>query len=142
MLDSERTFKIKVRLSQTLFLFVFKEFYMATSLSDIFKTTRVTDLTKIILESSYRVLQVTFKQKTLKQPIYLLKAVEFCSTFDIQIEIALAIFWEKLQNHAFQKTQRNLSKHASIHINRATYYEKQLFRNMKNLSFFWRLLFF
>ena len=28
-----------------------------------------------------------------------LKAVEFCPTFDIQIDINLAIFWERLQNH-------------------------------------------
>ena len=31
----------------------------------------------------------------------LFKAVEFCSTFDIQIDITLAIFWEKLQYHPF-----------------------------------------
>ena len=33
----------------------------------------------------YRVLQVTSKWKTLKQPIYFLKVVEFWPTFDIQI---------------------------------------------------------
>ena len=37
----------------------------------------------------------------LKQLVHLLKAVEFCPTFDIQIEITLAIFQEKLQNHTF-----------------------------------------
>ena len=45
--------------------------------------------------------QVTSKWKTLKQPVYLLKAVEFCSTCDIQIDITLAIFWENLRNHTF-----------------------------------------
>ena len=70
---------------------------METRLFNIFKTTNVTNSTKVIQESSYRVLQVTSKQKTLKH--YFLKAVEFYSTFDIQIAIALAIFWEKLQNY-------------------------------------------
>ena len=45
-----------------------------------------------ILESSYIVLQITFKWKTLKQPIYFLGAVEFWLTFDIQVDISLAIF--------------------------------------------------
>ena len=74
---------------------------METRLSNIFKTKNATNLTKVILESSYRVIQLTFKWKTLKQPVYFLKAVEFCPTFDIQIDITLAIFWEMLQNHTF-----------------------------------------
>ena len=37
---------------------------------DIFKTTNVTKLTKPILESCYRVLQVTSKVTTLKQTVY------------------------------------------------------------------------
>ena len=65
----------------------------------MFYTANVTKLTKVILESTYRVLQV--KSKTLKQPVYFLRAVEFWPTFDIQIDITLVIFWEKLQNHAF-----------------------------------------
>ena len=54
-------------------------FCMETRLSNIFETKNVTNLTKVILESSYRVLKVTFKWKTLKQPVYFLKAVEFQS---------------------------------------------------------------
>ena len=69
--------------------------------SNIFKTTNVTNLNKVILESSYRVLQVTCKLKALKQPVCFLKAFEFCPIFDIQIDITVAIFWEKLQNHTF-----------------------------------------
>ena len=65
----------------------------------MFYTANVTKLTKVILESTYRVLQV--KSKTLKQPVYFLRAVEFWPTFDIQIDITLAIFWEKLQNYTF-----------------------------------------
>ena len=76
MLDTERAFKIKVRLRETvsaiLFtsaIMLFKELCMETRLPIIFKTTNITNLTKIIQESSYRVLQVTSKQKTLKQPV-------------------------------------------------------------------------
>ena len=76
--------------------------------------------TKVIQGSSYSLLKVTSKQKTLKQPVYFLKAVEFCTTFDIQSGITLARFGETLQNHTFQKTHGSLSKHAKIHINRAT----------------------
>ena len=42
-------------------LCAFKEFCTETRLSNIFKTTIDTNLTKVIQESSYRVLQVTFK---------------------------------------------------------------------------------
>ena len=55
-------------------LFAFNEFYMETRLSNIFKTTNVTNFTKAILKSSYRVLEVTFKWKTLKQPVYFFKS--------------------------------------------------------------------
>ena len=80
-------------------------------MSSIFKTTNVTNLTKL------------HQIENTKQPVYFLKTVEFCSTFDIQIDITLAIFQEKLQDQTFQKTRRSLSKHANIHINRATHYE-------------------
>ena len=43
----------------------------------------------------YRVLQVISKWKTLKQHVYILKVVEVWPTFDIQINIALVIFWKK-----------------------------------------------
>ena len=82
-------------------LFAFKEFCIETRLSNIFKTTNVTNLAKVTQESPYRVLQVTSEFKKLKQSAYFFKAVEFCPTFDIQIDITLAIFREKLQNHTF-----------------------------------------
>ena len=72
---------------------------METRLSNIFKTANVTNLTKVIQQSSYRVLQILSKWKTLKQPVYYLKAVEFWPTFDIQFDVTFAVFWEKLQNH-------------------------------------------
>ena len=110
---------------------------METRLSNIFKTTNVTNLNKVIQESSYRVLKVTSKQKTLKQPVYFLKTVEFFSTFNIQIAITLAIFWEKLQNYTFQKTHRSLSKHANIHIliNRASHYEITALQKYEKFEF-------
>ena len=83
-------------------LYAFKEFCMEMRLSNI-----LSNFTKAILKSSYRVLQVTFKQKTLKQPVYHLKAVEFCAFFDIQIDITLAIYRRKLQNRTFQKARRS-----------------------------------
>ena len=79
MLNSEGIFKIKVRFSKFSLrqqLFAFKEFCMETRLSNVFKTTNVTNITKVILESSYRVLQVTSNRE--KQHVYILKAVEFC----------------------------------------------------------------
>ena len=59
---------LKFRLRQQ--LFALKEFCMENRFSDIFKTTNVTKLIKGILKSSYRILQVTSKCKTLKQPAY------------------------------------------------------------------------
>ena len=65
MLHSERTFKINVRqcskfcLRQQLFAFI--EFCMEKRLSNIFKTTNATKLTKIIRKSFYRALQVPSK---------------------------------------------------------------------------------
>ena len=96
---------------------------METRLSNIFKTTNVTNLTKVIQQNSYRLLQVASKWKTLKQPVYFLKAVEFWPTYDIHFDITLAIFREKLQNHTFYKAHRSLSKHVNIPINRAAHYE-------------------
>ena len=67
---------------------------METRLPNIFKTKNVTNLTMVIQQNSYRVLEVTSKWKTLKQPAYVLKEVEFWPTFDIQVDINLAIFRE------------------------------------------------
>ena len=112
---------------------------MKTRLSTIFKTTNVTNFVKAILKSSYRVPKVTLKYKTLKQPVYFLNAVEFCPTFDIQIDITLAIFREKLQNHRLQKAYRGLSKH-NISIG-PPITKQQPFRNMENLCFLTVLFF-
>ena len=63
---------------------------METRLSNTFKTTNFTKLTKAILESSYRVLQVMPKWKTLNWLVYFSRAVE-----NIQIDITLAMFGKK-----------------------------------------------
>ena len=77
---------------------------METRLYNIFKTINVTNLTKVIQQNSYRVLQVTSKWKTLKQLVYFLKAVEFWPIFDIHIDITLAIFPE----NTFSKAHKSL----------------------------------
>ena len=56
-------------------------------------------LTKTIQESSYRVLQVTSKWKTLKQPVYFFKAFEFWPTFDIQFDIQIQILGNVPKQH-------------------------------------------
>ena len=114
---------------------------METRLSNIFKTTNVTTLTKVIQQNSYRDLQVTSKWKTLKQPVYFLKAVEFWPTFDIHVDITFTIFREKLQNHTFWKPHRSLSKHVNIYLNRAAHYRITVFQKHEKFVFFWRLLF-
>ena len=65
----------KFRLRQQ--LFSFKEFCIEKRLSNIVKTTNVVKLTKAILKSSYRVLQVISKWKTLKKPVYSLGILNF-----------------------------------------------------------------
>ena len=74
---------------------------MEKRLRNIFRTTNAKTLTMAILESIYRVLQFRSNQKTPKQHFCFLRAVELWPTFDIQINITLAIFWEKLQNYTF-----------------------------------------
>ena len=102
---------------------------METRLSNIFKTTNVTNFTKAILKSSYRVLQVTSKWKTLKQPVYVLKTVEFCSTFDIQIDIPC-------KSTLFRK-RRELSQNTSTFIPIGPPITKQRpFKKIKELCFF------
>ena len=79
--------------------------------------------TKVIQQSSYRVLQVTSKWKALKQFVYVLTTVEFWPIFGIQVDTTLTIFREKLQNHSFKKAHRSFSKYVNIYINRAAHYE-------------------
>ena len=103
MPDSERTFKIKGRPRWTVvkILLMPAVICMETRLSNFLKTTTVTKLTKAILESSYRARQVKSKWKLLMQTGYFLRVVEFWPTFDMEIDISLAILWEKLQNYTF-----------------------------------------
>ena len=77
---------------------------METRLSNTFKTTNATNLTKVIQQNSYRVLQVTSKWKTLKQPVYFLKAVEFWHTFDIHVDITLTMFREVAKPHFLESS--------------------------------------
>ena len=55
---------------------------MEKRLSNIFKNYKRHEVDKGHSKISYRVLQVTPKWKTLEQPVYFLRAVDFWSTFD------------------------------------------------------------
>ena len=74
---------------------------MEKRLLNIFKITNVSKLIKAVLKISYTVLEINSKWKTLKEPAYFLRAVEFWLIFDIKISIALDIFWQKLQIYTF-----------------------------------------
>ena len=110
MLDSERTFKITITFALDSFQsFVYVSNYLHLKSftwkrdCPISLTTNITTLAKVIQESPYTVLQVTSKQKTLKQSVYFLKAVEFCPTFDTQIDITLANFGRGCKTTLFRK---------------------------------------
>ena len=108
-------------------VFVFKNFCMETRFSNIFKTTNVANFTKVILKSSYRLLQVTPKWKTPKQFTYFLQVVEFRSTFDIRHvpgKVAKPYFC------------RSLSKYTNIHTNRATHYKIKILWKYEKPVFF------
>ena len=68
-------------------------------------------LAKVILESSYRVLQVTPKWKKLKPPV---QAVKFWAIFDILIEIALATLGISCETTLFRKPTNILIKRSPI----------------------------
>ena len=50
-----------------------------------------------------KVLQGTNKLMSLKRPIYFVKSIDFWATFDIQIDITLAVFRNAFQNYTFSK---------------------------------------
>ena len=104
MLDFGRTFKVTlVSLQNFAYVSRYLDLKSFAWIQDCPISSKVPlqKLINIILESSYRVLQVISKWKALKQPIYFLKIVELWPTFDIRIDIVLAIFWKKLQNYTF-----------------------------------------
>ena len=79
------------------------------NMSNTFKITNITNLTNVIQQYSCRVLQVTSKWKTPKQPVYFLKAIEFWPSFDIQVDITLVIFWLKVAKpHLLESPQKSL----------------------------------
>ena len=79
-------------------------------------------MTKAILKCSYSSTSYMQMKDTKKASLSLM-AVKFWPTFNIQISITLARFWEKFQNDTFQEAHRSLSKHAITHINRGSHYE-------------------
>ena len=65
---------------------------MEARLRNILKSTNATKLIKTILKRSHKVLLDTCNLAALTWPVFLLRAVEFKSTFDIYIIITFAIF--------------------------------------------------
>ena len=76
---------------------------MEIRLTNILNTRKVTKLAKTILETSYTVLQVTSKWKTLNQSIDLLRAFKFWARFDIQINITWLHYGKSRQTTTFRK---------------------------------------
>ena len=68
-----------------------------------FKTTNVSNLAKVIQESPYRVLQVTFKSKTLKQSVSFLKTVEFCPLLTFKLTLLWLYFGKICKTALFRK---------------------------------------
>ena len=65
-----------------------------------------------------------------------LRAVEVWPTFDIQINITLAVFWEKLQNYTFRKPTE-VSQNTPTFIPMGdSHYEVTALKKMKNLCCF------
>ena len=64
---------------------------MKTRLCNIFKSENAAKLTKPNIESSHRVLLDKILFVTIKRPVHFLWAVEFLTTFNLQIDINLAI---------------------------------------------------
>ena len=60
-------------------------------LFNIFKTTNIKKLAKVIRERYYGFLHATSKWKTLKELACLLRVVTFWPTFDIQIDMTLTV---------------------------------------------------
>ena len=104
-------------------------------MSNILKTTNVTNLTKFIQESSYRVLQVTSKQKTLKQPVYFLKQLNFALLLTFKLTLFWLYFGKSFKTTRLRKStgvSQNTPKFISI---RPSIMKYRSFKNMKNLCF-------
>ena len=88
-------------------LFTYKVFCMEKRLPNIFKTTNVTKLTKAILKRTCRVLQVTCKWKTRKQPVCFFKGC--WPTFDIKLAYTFGYILGKVSKlHFLENQQKSL----------------------------------
>ena len=88
--DPKSTSKINMRSFWTVFqillmsaVFAFKRFCMETRLSNILKTANATKCRKTILESTYQVVLGAYNLAAPARPIFLLRTVEYWTTFDI-----------------------------------------------------------
>ena len=90
---------------------------------------------KVILENSFRVLKVTSKWKTLKQPVYFLRAVYFWPTFDIQIDITFGYILEKIAKLHFLESPQHSYQWGHPLRNKIVYFWRLYFQN-KNCCHF------
>ena len=100
MLDSERTFKIKLRSRGTVFKILLTSANIC--IKGVLYEKEIVQYLQI-----YKPHEVDqghskkFLWKSLQQLVYFLGAVEFWPIFDIRISITLATFWQKLNNCTF-----------------------------------------
>ena len=112
MLDSERTFKIKVRLCLTVFeilltsaiIFTWRVLHGNETIHHLQNYKRHKSgkgHSRKPLQSSTSYIEIENTETTR----LVFKDIEFCPIFDILIDITLAIFREKLQNHTRKPTE-------------------------------------
>ena len=104
-------------------------------LHNIFKTANVTNLTKVIKESSYRILQVTSKQKTLKQPSTFQRQLNFALLLTFKLTLLWLYFRKSCKTTLFRKpTEAPQNTPTFISIEPLILKERP-FKNMKNLCY-------
>ena len=108
---------------------------MQTRLSSIFKITKVTNLTKVILQDSYGFPQVTSKCKKLKQSVYFWRQLNFTLLLTFILMLLWLYFRKSCKTTLFRKFTK-ISQNTPTFISLGTPITKlELFKNMKNLSF-------
>ena len=64
-------------------LFAFRKYFIETRLCNIFKSKNARKLTKLIIESSYKVLLDSILFVSINSPLHFLWVVEFLTTFNL-----------------------------------------------------------
>ena len=101
-----------------------------------FEVEIVINLTKLIQESSYIVLEATSKQKTLKQTIYFLKAVEFALLLTFKLTLLWLYFRKSCKTTHFRKPTEASQNTPPFILIWPPITKCFPFKNMKSLCFF------